>query len=284
MPLEVAVQYLLPTHLISRITHRLVRWEDPPFLEGVIRWFVRRFQVDLGEAADPEIGHYRSFNAFFTRALREGARHWPEAPEVIASPVDGAVSQIGTIEAGRLLQAKGIDYSLEALVGGDRDMVEQFRGGRFATLYLSPRDYHRIHMPLDGTVRRMIHVPGRLFSVSLSAVEHVRGVFARNERVVTLFETPAGPMALIQVGALNVGSIETVWAGEITPPAGSGITVTDYSRQEAPVLKRGEEMGRFNLGSTVILLFGPTVTWDSRWIPELPIRLGERLGTFTTTP
>ena len=215
-------------------------------------------------AKQPDATAYKTFNEFFTRELRPGVRTVSQDKNTIICPVDGSISQIGKIESGEIFQAKGRTYNLETLLAGD-DCAENFKDGQFATLYLSPRDYHRIHMPLDGKLTRMIYVPGKLFAVNSHTVRVVDRLFARNERVISYFETAIGPVAMILVGAINVGSIETVWAGEITPTKNRSITITDYKNQQIQ-LKRGEEMGRFNMGSTVILLFPNNCM---QWLPEL---------------
>ena len=238
---------------------------------------MRHYGIDLAEAAEHDLERYATFNAFFTRALREGAR--PIAPETdaLSSPVDGAVSQIGVIDGGALVQAKGMSYSVAALLGGE-ERAAQFAGGSFATLYLSPRDYHRIHMPVDGVLLETAYIPGRLFSVAAGTVRTIPNLFARNERMAAIFATPAGPMALVMVGALNVGSIETVWSGEVTPRPVRAPETLPYVKGDVH-LARGEEMGRFNLGSTVILLFSrDRVEWRGDLAPESRVRVGERIG------
>ncbi|MBL8260089.1 MAG: phosphatidylserine decarboxylase [Candidatus Competibacteraceae bacterium] len=274
-------QYLLPQAFSTRLIYRLTRARTPWLKNLLIRRFSRHFRVDLSEALEPDASAYPDFNAFFTRALRPGARPLAAGEGAVCCPVDGAISQIGFAETDALLQAKGRRFSLTALLGGDPERARAFRAGAFATLYLSPRDYHRIHMPLDGVLRETIHIPGRLFSVSPLTARVVPELFARNERVAALFETPAGPMALVLVGAINVASIETVWAGAITPPLGSTIRRWPYPAEgEGAVrLVRGQEMGRFNMGSTVIVLFGPDmVRWDAGSRAAAPVRMGQRLG------
>jgi phosphatidylserine decarboxylase len=274
-------QHLLPQHALSRLVGRLAESRNPLVKDRFIGWFARRYGVDLGEAAQPDPRAYPDFNSFFTRALRPGARPLPEQPRVVACPVDGAVSQAGAATDGRLLQAKGHHYRLEDLLGGDPRLAAPFHGGSFATLYLSPRDYHRIHMPLDGRLTTMLHVPGRLFSVNPLTARGVPGLFARNERVVTLFDTAAGPMAVVLVGAVIVASIETVWAGIVTPPSGREIRRWDYPPGEVE-LARGAELGRFRLGSTVIVLFGPdAVTLESNLASGAEVRMGRPLGCLS---
>ncbi len=274
-------QLLLPQRSLTRLVYRLARARTPWFKDALIRHFARRFRVNLDEALEPNPRVYPDFNAFFTRALKPGARPVAPGDRVVCCPVDGTVSQIGFAEADTLLQAKGRNFSLTALLGGDAERARPFQGGAFATLYLSPRDYHRIHMPLAGRLREMAHIPGKLFSVSPLTTRMVPELFARNERVVALFDTPAGPMALVLVGAINVASIETVWAGAITPPLGKAIRDWNYppNGDDAVRLDKGAEMGRFNLGSTVILLFGRgAVRWEADLRPGATARMGQRLG------
>lgn len=283
--LKIWPQYLMPGHLLSRLMQGLTRIRWAAFREPFTDWFVDRFQINMEEAQEPDPHAYEHFNAFFTRALKPGARPLVDGPYDIACPVDGTVSQAGRIEDGRLFQAKGHDFSLEQLLGGSEQRAAPFQDGSFATLYLSPRDYHRIHMPLDGALREMVHIPGRLYSVSPATVRGVPGLFARNERVVTLFDTAAGPMAMVLVGAVFVGSIETAWHGVVTPPAGRVMRRWRYDSEEHPIrLARGEEMGRFNMGSTVIVLFGPqALDWTEAIKPKASIHMGQRLGTRRLT-
>lgn len=246
----------------------------------MIHAFIRRFGVNMSEAAEPNPDSYPTFNAFFTRALHAGARPVAAEPNVIACPVDGSVSQCGEIAAGKIFQAKGRDFSTHELLGGDPALAAKFDGGIFATLYLSPKDYHRVHMPFDGILRRMLHVPGRLFSVNPPTTRAVPRLFARNERVALIFDTAIGPMAVVMVGALNVGSIETVWAGEITPPRGHVLRSWDYLDDKLKFAK-GDELGRFNMGSTVILLFGSNrVRWGATLAPENVVHMGTRIATL----
>ncbi|HOW75457.1 MAG TPA: archaetidylserine decarboxylase [Candidatus Competibacteraceae bacterium] len=278
--LRYLAQSLLPQRLLTRLTYWATRVRSPWFKDALIRYFIRHFQVNLAEALEPNARAYPHFNAFFTRALKPGARPIAPGDRVICCPVDGAVSQIGVADADTLMQAKGRTFSLTALLG-DAERAKPFQGGAFATLYLSPRDYHRIHLPLAGRLREMVHIPGKLFSVSPLTARMVDGLFARNERVVTRFDTSAGPMALVLVGAINVASIETVWAGAITPPLGKTIRHWDYplNGDGAVRLNRGAEMGRFNMGSTVIVLFGPgQVRWEAEIKPGATVRMGQRLG------
>lgn len=249
----------------------------------MIRWFVHRYDIDLEEAEASNPAEYPDFNSFFTRALKPGARPMPREPDVVISPVDGTLSQIGRVTDGRLLQAKGERFSLVELLAGDDDRAQRFADGAFVTLYLSPRDYHRIHMPVDGELEISTHVPGRLFTVAPYAVRGVPGLFARNERTINYFHTPAGPLALVLVGALNVGAIETVWAGP-PPPASRHRLIREHFEPGAVTLKRGEEMGRFNLGSTVILLFDHGVAWEEQFRAEHRVKLGQVLGRYRPGP
>ncbi|MBI5460818.1 MAG: phosphatidylserine decarboxylase [Gammaproteobacteria bacterium] len=275
-------QYLLPHHALSRLVLAATRCETRWWKQALIDAFRRRFDIGLDEAQQPDARAFPSFNAFFTRALRTETRPVVSTADSIACPVDGRVSQAGTIEGDRIFQAKGRDYSLRELLGGDVELAARFAGGEFATLYLSPRDYHRIHMPLTGRLSETVYVPGRLFSVAPHTVNTVPRVFARNERLVTVFETEAGPMAMVLVGALFVACIETVWAGVVTPPHGYRVRRTAFTGAPAVELARGAEMGRFNMGSTVILLFGPRrMRWDARLSAGQPLRMGEAIGRLT---
>lgn len=271
--LVVLLQYLLPKQALTALMGRLANIEGGAATMAVIRWFVRRYGVDMSEAAEPDVAAYASFNAFFTRALREGVR--PFAGSGLLCPVDGAISQCGRIEGERIFQAKGHDYTCAALLGGDRALAESFRDGSFATLYLSPRDYHRIHMPCDGRLRRMIHVPGSLFSVNPLTARAVPELFARNERVVCVFDSDEGPFVMVLVGATIVGSIATAWHGVVNPPRPG--TVREWSYADGEVaLARGAEMGRFLLGSTVVMLFPrDAVVFAADWCEGRPVQLGE---------
>lgn len=277
--LKALPQYLMPGHLVSRLIHRFTRIRNPRIKNPFTRWFIGQFGINLDEAIESEPSAYEHFNAFFTRALKPGARPIVEGDNTVACPVDGAVSQAMPIRDGRVFQAKGHDYSLETLLGGSVERAAPFQGGIFTTIYLSPRDYHRIHMPVSGKLKEMVHVPGRLFSVNPATTRVIPGLFARNERVVSIFDTAFGPMAMVKVGAVNVGSIETVWAGEITPPAGRVIRAWHYEGDKVITLQKGEEMGRFNMGSTVILVFGPdAVKWADGIEAEQKVKLGQLLG------
>lgn len=269
---------LLPHHLISRIVFHVTRWHGP-LVQPMIRAFVKAYKVDMSDAVIEDIEAYPTFNEFFVRALKPEARPVVEHPQALASPVDGTVSHAGDIGFDHLFQAKNHCYSVEDLLGGDRLLAKLFEGGRFATIYLAPYNYHRIHMPIDGRLKKMIHVPGRLFSVAPWTVRAVPRLFARNERVVCLFSTPSGPMAMVLVGAINVAAIETVWHGLVTPPKGKKVTEFDYDHSEK-TLSRGEEMGRFNMGSTVILLTTEKVQWGSQLQPGQSLRMGEMIGAW----
>jgi phosphatidylserine decarboxylase len=276
--LAVLPQYLLPKQALTLLAGRIASARGGASTTRLIRWFVKRYGVDMAEAADPDIAAYPSFNEFFTRALKPGAR--PLAPADLICPVDGAISQFGRIERDQIFQAKGHRYSTAAMVGGDAALAKQFDDGHFATLYLSPRDYHRIHMPCDGRLRRMIHVPGALFSVNPTTARGVPGLFARNERVVCVFDGPRGPFVLALIGATIVGSIATVWHGVVNPPR-TGV-LREWRYDDAPVtLKQGDEMGRFLLGSTVVMLFpaGP-LAFNPTWEAARPIRLGEAMASL----
>jgi len=270
-------QYLLPKQALTVLAGKLAGARAGGLTTGVIRWFVERYRVNMEEAANPDIASYASFNEFFTRPLRDGAR--PLAPADFICPVDGAISQFGPIERDQIFQAKGHHYSTTALVGGDRQLAAQFTDGSFATLYLSPRDYHRIHMPCAGRLQRMIHVPGALFSVNPTTARGVPGLFARNERVVCVFDSAQGPFVLTLVGATIVGSMATVWHGVVNPPRPGKIREWVYGDRNI-TLAQGEEMGRFLLGSTVVMLFPKGVLrFNPDWAPARAIRLGEAMGT-----
>ena len=278
-------QYLLPHHLLSRLAGCIAECRLPWFKNAFTGWFAHRYQVDMREAQVEDLTAYEHFNAFFTRALKDGARPLADSADAVLCPADGAISQMGPIEHGRLFQAKGHDFSLTALLGGDAERAAPFMGGQFATVYLSPRDYHRVHMPLTGTLREMVYIPGRLFSVNQTTAENVPGLFARNERVACLFDTERGPMAVVLVGAMIVASIETVWAGLVTPPRRELKTQRYDAAARAPItLDKGAEMGRFKLGSTAIVLFGPEqVQWSSELAAGSSVRMGQQLGQARPT-
>lgn len=274
--LSVLPQYLLPKHALTAFAGVVASSRGGRFSTGLIRWFVARYGVDMSEAANPDIGSYASFNDFFTRALRPGARRLAGAD--LICPVDGAISQLGAIEGSRIFQAKGHHYTTTALVGGDAALAAMFEGGHFATLYLSPKDYHRIHMPCGGRLLRMIHVPGSLFSVNPATARGVPGLFARNERVVCVFESAHGPFVLVLVGATVVGSMATVWHGVVSPPRGAAVREWRYGEQDVN-LAQGDEMGRFLLGSTVVLLFPKgSLQFNAAWQPGSAVRMGEKMA------
>ncbi len=269
------LQWVLPHHLLSALMFRVARIQWSPLKRLLIHGFVRRFSLNMAEALEPDPDRYAHWNDLFTRALRPEARPLAPVPQLLA-PVDGVLSQFGTIAGDQLYQAKGMTYDLVGLLGGREDWAAQFSGGQYATFYLSPRDYHRVHMPVDGVLQAMLPVPGRLFSVNPITVARIPRLFNRNERLICLFEGTQGPFALILVGAIFVGSMETVWAGRVIPPSGPPRVQRPSGRIR---LARGEEMGRFNLGSTVILLFPPDLRWDSSLRPGMPVRMGQGLGT-----
>jgi len=275
--LKVLLQYALPKRRLTTFAGRVAGSQRTMLTGRLIRWFVGRYGVDMNEAANADLASYTSFNDFFTRPLRTGAR--PLATADFICPVDGAISRFGAIDDHHIVQAKGHRFTTTELVGGDSALAAQFRHGSFANLYLSPRDYHRVHMPCEGRLTRMIHVPGALFSVNPATARGVPNLFARNERVVCLFESPEhGPFVMVLVGATIVGSMATVWHGVVNPKRIRTISEWTYAEQEI-VLAKGEEMGRFLLGSTVVMLFRQgTIAFNPDWAPERPVRLGERMG------
>ena len=273
-----AFQYIVPQHAISRIAGWLantsVTWIKNPFT----RWFVKRYDIDMSLAKESDPCAYASFNDFFTRALRDDARPICDEQDTVVFPADGSISQWGDIVSGRVFQAKGQSYSLVELLGGDEAAAKPFQGGNFATVYLSPKDYHRVHMPLAGRLTSMVHVPGDLFSVNDTTAENVPRLFSRNERAVCFFETEAGPMAIVLVGAMIVASIETVWAGQITPEART-VKTTEYGQIQDFAFATGDEMGRFKLGSTAVVVFGPdAVKWREDYHAGSPTKMGEKMG------
>lgn len=280
--LFIALQRLLPQHLISRAAGWLAQSKTPFIKNTFIKWFVQHYQVDMTQAQEENPLAYAHFNAFFTRSLKAGMRPICAGEEAIACPADGAVSQLGRIENGRIFQAKGQSYSVLELLGGDVSSANMFAAGEFATIYLSPRDYHRVHMPFSGKLISMTHVPGDLFSVNTVTAAEVPRLFARNERVVCHFQTTAGPMVVVLVGAMIVASIETTWAGLVTPLK-RRIRTTDYSpTRPAIALQKGEEMGRFLLGSTAIVLFPKdTVRWEAELGANSTVRMGQKMGALT---
>ncbi|MDP2448925.1 archaetidylserine decarboxylase [Polaromonas sp.] len=274
---EVFLQYLLPKQALTEFGSHIASMRGGAVTTRIIRWFVGKYGVNMAEAANPDIGSYPTFNEFFTRALKPGAR--PLAAADLVCPVDGAISQFGAIEGDLIFQAKGHHYSTTALVGGDGALAAQFEGGSFATIYLSPKDYHRIHMPMGGRLQRMIYVPGELFSVNPATARGVPGLFARNERVVCVFESARGPFVLVLVGATIVGSMATVWHGVVNPPRTKEVREWRYEGQPPVELAQGDEMGRFLLGSTVVMLFprGPC-HFNPDWAPGTAVRLGELMA------
>lgn len=272
------LQHLTPQHALSRLIGRVAECTNPMVKRAFIGPFVKKYQVDMSEAVNSDPFSYRNFNDFFTRAIKPELRPIAAGEQTIACPADGAISQLGDIEYGTIYQAKGHRYSLTELLGGDAELSNLFLDGKFATVYLSPKDYHRVHMPLDGKLVKTIHVPGKLFSVNKVTAEQIPNVFARNERTVCIFETAVGPMAVVLVGAMIVASIETVWTGQVTPFS-KQVQTWDYEKLANITLKKGEEMGRFKLGSTAIVLFGKdAVNWESHLQAESPTRMGMAFG------
>ncbi|MDO9451886.1 MAG: archaetidylserine decarboxylase [Stagnimonas sp.] len=275
-----AIQQALPTRALSSGMHALTRIETVWFKDVFIKVFMRLFpSISLDEAVVQDATQFKSFNAFFTRALKPSARAVDAATSAFVSPVDGTVSQFGDIANGTLIQAKGHTYSAQTLLAGRADWAAEFAGGQFITIYLAPYNYHRIHMPLKGTLREWAYVPGRLFSVNHATARALPGVFARNERVVALFDTELGPMAMVLVGALFVGSMETVWAGEISPPHVRDPEPKIYAQRDTITLEKGMEMGRFNMGSTVILLTPKKLDWLNGLASKQPLQMGQRIAT-----
>ena len=274
--LAVIPQYLMPKLAMTRLAGLVASAEWGAVTTWVIKRFVKRYNVNMNEAAHADPAHYKNFNEFFTRPLKDGVR--PLSRSEWVCPVDGAISQCGAIERDQIFQAKGHHYSTRALVGGDATLAAQFQNGQFATLYLSPRDYHRIHMPMAGKLLRMIHVPGDLFSVNPTTARGVPGLFARNERVVCEFETEKGPMVLVLVGATIVGSMATVWHGQVNPPRPGTVREWRYESQDVR-LQKGEEMGRFLLGSTVVMLFPEnSLRFPDDWLSTRPLQMGEAMS------
>jgi phosphatidylserine decarboxylase len=276
--LAVLPQYVLPKRALTVLAGKAASARGGALTTAAIRWFVGKYKVDMTEAADPDVSNYATFNEFFTRALKPGAR--PLARADLICPVDGSISRFGAMDGSKILQAKGHHYLAAALVGGDQALASQFDHGHYATLYLSPRDYHRIHMPCDGRLTRMIHVPGALFSVNPPTARGIPGLFARNERVVCVFESARGPFVMVLVGATIVGSVTTVWHGVVTPPRLPQVREWRYDDRRIE-LRQGQEMGRFQLGSTVVMLFPPgELRFNAEWAPARAIRLGEVMATF----
>ena len=274
--------FLLPQHFLSSLIHWFMRIKHTGFKNLQINQFIKLFNVNMSEAVHKNSADFVDFNHFFTRQLKADVRSDLTDHNELCCPVDGAISELGNIEDEQLIQAKGHYFNLSELLAGDQSLTDTFRNGKFATIYLSPRDYHRIHMPIDGTLQDMLHVPGQLFGVNKASVKTIPRLFARNERVISLFETPAGPMALIQVGAIFVSSIETTWQGVVTPPRRKQVQRWSYDKQNQSTIMKFEEMGRFNMGSTVVLLFvKDAIEWDKELQPDLPVQMGQLLGKIT---
>jgi len=268
----------LPHHLISRLAYFVTRLRGP-IVHPMINYFIKKFDVDMTEAAYEDTNVYATFNEFFTRPLKEDARPIVQGKNTLACPADGTISEAGSIQQRQIFQAKGHYYTTTELLGGDASMATLFENGQFATIYLSPKNYHRVHMPLHGLLKKMIHVPGRLFSVAPWTVRAIPGLFTLNERVACLFATEAGPVCMVLVGAMNVAAIETAWAGLITPPKGKKITDFEYDHTRK-ILSKGEEMGLFNMGSTVILLVAKNIEWLSKMRAGQALKMGELIGHF----
>jgi len=280
--LFVRLQYLLPTRLLGRLVYRISRSRRTGLKNALIRIFVRLYAVDTSEMDRPLPCEYPSFNDFFTRSLKDGARPVDPDPTAICSPADGTVQQVGRIQQGQLLQAKGINYSLARLLGIDDDAAAQFDNGAFLTIYLAPHNYHRVHMPLDGTVRSMCYLPGKRLAVNKITADSVAGLFAGNERLSCYCDGPRGPFWLVFVGAMNVASITTAWSGETLPVSNGGRFRRDYTGQQAPKLNKGDYCGHFNMGSTVIIALPPdTVDWSPALTLGASLRVGQRVGSLT---
>ena len=276
MRLAVILQYLIPKQAITIVAGKLANKKAGALTTKVIAWFIKRYHVNMSEAANSDISSYSTFNEFFTRPLRKDAR--PLATATYICPVDGAISQFGDIKVDQIFQAKGHQYSTTALVGGDKSLAKKFDNGSFACIYLSPKDYHRIHIPCDGTLKNMVYVPGDLFSVNPTTAQGVPGLFARNERVVCEFETTNGPFVMVLVGATIVGSMATIWHGLVNPPRTKNIRTWNYDSQNIQ-LKQGGEMGKFLLGSTVVMLFEKNaLQFNTTWIAEKSVRLGQAMS------
>ena len=281
--IKIALQYAMPKHALSRLVGKFAAAEAGWLTTSAIKSFIKSYGINMAEAKDPSPEAYKTFNDFFTRELAEGAREFSTVASNIGYPVDGAISQQGDIVDGQLIQAKGFDYSLETLLGGQAETAIPFQGGKFSCIYLAPKDYHRIHMPITGTLREMIYVPGDLFSVNPLTANNVPNLFARNERVVAIFDTEIGAMAMVLVGATIVASIETVWAGTVTPPTGKQVSKWQYPAEghDAIVLQKGDEMGRFKLGSTVVCTFEANkMVFNPEADSGTTTRLGEHYGTI----
>lgn len=276
--LKVLLQYLIPQHGISLLMGKVAESKNTAIKNAFAKWFIKKYGIDMSIAERENPEDYETFNDFFTRSLKSDVRPIADGDNVIVNPADGKVSQLGPIDNDFIFQAKGHRYSAKTLLGGDAELAKPFENGEFATIYLSPKDYHRVHMPMTGKLTKMLHVPGKLFSVNPLTARNVPNLFARNERVVAMFDTDIGPMAMVLVGATIVGSIETVWEGTITPPTRDDVKVWDYQDQNI-TLEKGAEMGRFKLGSTVILLFPKdTMTWEDSMKAHAPTVMGTALA------
>lgn len=276
--LFIVLQYLTPQHSLSRLLGLLAEISFSPFKNRLIRWFIKKYQVNMDEAIEQSPANYRNFNSFFTRPLKQDARPICTDPLAITSPADGVISQLGPIENQRIFQAKGHNFTLTELLGGKQELAKLFSNGQFATIYLSPKDYHRVHMPLQGELQHMVHIPGDLFSVNQSTAESVPRLFARNERVVCIFNSDIGPIALVLVGAMIVASIETIWAGLVTPIK-KQVRHFTYATPQTTILEKGAEMGRFRLGSTVILLLPKGASaWNQALNPGDTVTMGSQIG------
>lgn len=283
--LKIALQYAMPKHALSRLVGKLAAAEAGWLTTQCIERFIQAYDINMSEAKLKKATDFKTFNDFFTRELEDGARTIDKSPTTLCYPVDGAISQQGDIVDGQLIQAKGFDYSLTSLLGGDPVTAEPFQGGSFSCIYLAPKDYHRIHMPMAGTLKEMIYVPGELFSVNPLTANNVPNLFSRNERVVCVFDTPHGELAMVLVGATIVASIETTWAGTVTPPAGKDVFRWTYPTKgdTAITFNKGDEMGRFKLGSTVVSTFAPNmITFNKEAGPETITRLGEHYADINT--
>lgn len=278
--LQVFSQYIIPQHGLSRIIGSIINSRQEKFKNYLIDFFIKRYQVDMRDAIETNPHAYPDFNSFFTRKLRPETRPVVQGENTIACPADGLISEFGTINESMLLQAKNHQYSITDILGGLKDDATSFINGQFATIYLAPKDYHRVHIPFTGELRKMIYVPGKLFSVNLLTADHVPNLFARNERVICLFETALGPMAVILVGAMIVASIHTAWAGAITPSTKKQITAWNYPENHSPIiLQKGDELGHFQLGSTVIVLFGPnSIKWTESLQKNQSVKIGQLIG------
>ncbi|MCJ8274705.1 MAG: archaetidylserine decarboxylase [Psychrosphaera sp.] len=279
--IKIALQYAMPKHALSRLVGKIAAAQAGFITRGAIALFIKQYKINMDEAQKSQPSDYKTFNQFFTRPLKDGMRPLAQGERLFVHPVDGAVSQLGDIVDDSIFQAKGHDYSLVTLLGGSEQTAEPFIGGKFATVYLAPKDYHRIHMPMAGTLKEMIYIPGDLFSVNPLTAQNVPNLFARNERVVAIFETEIGPMAMVLVGATIVASIETVWAGTITPPGGKKVFRWQYETTGANriSLEKGAEMGRFKLGSTIVAVFPKdTISFLAENEPGKVTRMGQHFG------